>query len=167
MSHARYALSDDEDESFQPTQTSSLDTERARVKSDEPTELPPWESEVKDEASRREDSNIIQLTHAWLNERGSPEILPWNAALIEGVMDQIAQQQSILDSLMPDASTSEEEHFRLNLVQLDVERAIWLLRSYLRARISKFLPESMRDMNDPAPGASGLNQAGGMSMLRD
>lgn len=53
--------------------------------------------------------------------------------------------QSILDSLASDASTSEEEHFRLNLVQLDVERAKWLMRSYLRARLAKVGAEANPD----------------------
>ena len=50
---------------------------------------------------------------------------------------QVELTQSILDSLLSDASTSEEEHFRLNLVQLDVERSKWLLRSFLRTRVAK------------------------------
>ena len=50
---------------------------------------------------------------------------------------QVELTQSILDSLLSDASTSEEEHFRLNLVQLDAERSKWLLRSFLRTRVAK------------------------------
>lgn len=73
---------------------------------------------------------IIRLAHAWLNERGSPEMQPWPAEIVETVMDQLQQQQSILDSLISDVSTSDEEQFRLNLVQLDAERSKWLLRSF-------------------------------------
>ena len=80
---------------------------------------------------------IVRLTHAWLNERGTPEIQPWPADAFDAVMDQLQHQQAILDSLMTDTSTSEEEHFRLNLVQLDADRAKWLVRSFLRARLVK------------------------------
>ena len=80
---------------------------------------------------------IIRLAHAWLNERGSPEMQPWPAEIVETVMDQLQQQQSILDSLISDVSTSDEEQFRLNLVQLDAERSKWLLRSFLRTRLEK------------------------------
>ncbi len=45
--------------------------------------------------------------------------------------------QSILGALSADADTSEEEHFRLSLVTLDMERAKWLLRAYLRIRLIK------------------------------
>ena len=58
---------------------------------------------------------IIRLAHAWLNERGSPEMQPWPSEIVETVMDQLQQQQSILDSLISDVSTSDEEQFRLNL----------------------------------------------------
>ena len=115
MSHARYALSDDEDT---------------------PAPAPPLPvNEVPVEADDR--PAIHQLTHAWLNERGSPELLPWPGDLVDTVMDQLQQQQAILDSLMSDAATSDEEHFRLNLVQLDADRCRWLLRSYLRTRLDK------------------------------
>lgn len=80
---------------------------------------------------------IVRLTHAWLNERGTPELQPWPADAFDAVMDQLQHQQAILDSLMTDTSTSEEEHFRLNLVQLDADRAKWLVRSFLRARLVK------------------------------
>lgn len=115
MSHARYALSEDEDA---------------------PAPAPP---PVVNEAPLQVDDRpaIHQLTHAWLNERGSPELLPWPVDLIDTVMDQLQQQQAILDSLMSDAATSEEEHFRLNIVQLDADRCRWMLRSYLRTRLDK------------------------------
>ncbi|WFD39751.1 GINS complex subunit [Malassezia japonica] len=136
MSHARYALSDDEEDDVRAAQPSSS---YASVK-DEVPRAPsplPFAAEIKEETIGEPEPSVVQLAHQWLNERGAPEIQPWNAALVESVMDQIAQQQSILDSLASDASTSEEEHFRLNLVQLDVERAKWLMRSYLRARLAK------------------------------
>lgn len=136
MSHARYALSDDEDDAGaiqydQPSSSyASVKEEGARA----PSPLP-FAVDVKEEVA--EPPSIVQLAHAWVNERGAPEVQAWDSKMVERVMDQIAQQQSILDSLVSDASTSEEEHFRLNLVQLDVERAKWILRSYLRARLVK------------------------------
>lgn len=118
MSHARYALSDDEDAPAPaPPVLASEPGKHADVDDDRPA--------------------IHQLTHAWLNERGSPELLPWPGDLVDTVMDQLQQQQAILDSLMSDTATSDEEHFRLNLVQLDADRCRWLLRSFLRTRLDK------------------------------
>ncbi|KAI3627203.1 SLD5 [Malassezia furfur] len=136
MSHARYALSDDEDEVPRPTQPSSSYASIKENARSSPEALP-LGLDIKEEPLGETRSSIVRLAHAWLDERGSPEVQPWNASMVEEVMDQIGQQQSILDSLASDASTSEEEHFRLNLVQLDVERAKWLLRNYLRSRLAK------------------------------
>ncbi|WFD23125.1 GINS complex subunit [Malassezia equina] len=186
MSHARYALSEDEDAPAPaPPVLASEPVKHADVDDDRPA--------------------IHRLTHAWLNERGSPELLPWPGDLVDTVMDQLQQQQAILDSLTSDTATSDEEHFRLNLVQLDADRCRWLLRSFLRTRLDKveknasyivrerseqvrlsdmelgyakryaqlladhlstsvlqFLPESMRGLDDPAPGTSMPNAPGGM-----
>ncbi|PKI85000.1 GINS complex subunit [Malassezia vespertilionis] len=139
MSHARYALSDDEEGGMHADQAGNADLSRVKPEA----ALPPMPQVELDlgldtqEDTAQEEPHILRLAHAWLNERGAPEILAWDFNIVEKVMDQILQQQSILDSLASDASTSEEEHFRLNLVQLDVERAKWLLRSYLRSRLVK------------------------------
>lgn len=130
MPAAKFALSDDDDDvpsvrAASPVASSSATPAPApRVADDRPA--------------------IIQLAHAWLNERGAPELQPWPGALVDEVLDQLQQQQvrraltqQIVDSLQSDAATSEEEHFRLNVVQLDAERSRWLLRSFLRARIVK------------------------------
>ncbi|KAE8211107.1 hypothetical protein CF327_g5106 [Tilletia walkeri] len=82
-------------------------------------------------------AEITKLSRAWMEERGSPGILQWKGNMVDGVIDQIDQQVTILDSLLADSATSQEEHFRLSLVQLDLERARWLLKAYLRTRLRK------------------------------
>ncbi|WFC94337.1 GINS complex subunit [Malassezia brasiliensis] len=163
MSHARYALSDDEEEVPRPTQPSSSYASVKESIRSSPDAFPLGLS-VKEEPIGETRSSIVRLAHAWLNERGAPEVQPWDASMVEEVMDQIAQQQSILDSLASDASTSEEEHFRLNLVQLDVERAKWLLRNYLRARLAKIETYAAYIMShrDIELGYARRNAAGGM-----
>ncbi|CAD6888511.1 unnamed protein product [Tilletia laevis] len=80
---------------------------------------------------------ITKLSRAWMEERGSPDILRWKGDVVDGVIDQIDQQVTIVDSLLSDSATSQEEHLRLSLVQLDLERARWLLKAYLRTRLCK------------------------------
>ncbi|KAL9936112.1 hypothetical protein V8E36_004954 [Tilletia maclaganii] len=82
-------------------------------------------------------AEVTKLSRAWMEERGAPDLLQWKGDVVESVIDQIEQQVTILDSLSADPSTSQEEHFRLSLVQLDVERARWLLKAYLRTRLRK------------------------------
>lgn len=43
----------------------------------------------------------------------------------------------MLELLRSDPKTSEEEHFKLQLVSTEVERVKYLIRSYLRCRIDK------------------------------
>lgn len=43
----------------------------------------------------------------------------------------------MIDHLQSDPRTSEEEHFRIILIQTEAERVRFLLRSYLRTRLHK------------------------------
>ena len=78
-----------------------------------------------------------------------PIILPWQGEAITGVCSQIEEQVNIIDSLAADPGTEEEEHIRLALVELDVERARWLLRSYLRCRLDKIEQDPVFMNQDP------------------
>lgn len=62
-----------------------------------------------------------------------------------------------MDSLAADASTAEEEHIRLSLVELDVERARWLLRSYLRCRLEK-IEQHAPFVSQDAPSRANLSE---------
>mgnify|MGYP006976994755 FL=1 len=127
MSHAKYVWHEDDETEETPVAGASGPVISPASVANE---------QVTDTASDDRPA-IIRLAHAWLNERGSPEMQPWPAEIVETVIDQLQQQQSILDSLISDISTSDEEQFRLNLVQLDAERSKWLLRSFLRTRLEK------------------------------
>jgi GINS complex subunit 4 len=43
----------------------------------------------------------------------------------------------MLDLLRSDPKTSEEEHFKLMLVQTEMERVKFLIRAYVRCRMAK------------------------------
>ena len=109
MSHARYALSDDEEDEVRRAPPSSF------VKSEpDPSAAPGAASSplvggaAEDElAAVEREPEVVRLAHAWANERGAPEVLRWRGDLVDTVMDQIRQQQSILDSLASDESTSD------------------------------------------------------------
>jgi hypothetical protein len=48
----------------------------------------------------------------------------------------------MVTTLRSDPATSEEEHFKLVLVQTEMERVKYLVRSYVRCRLSKVGPVS-------------------------
>ncbi|KAL1413039.1 GINS complex subunit [Vanrija albida] len=83
--------------------------------------------------------DVRRLARVWVRERGVPGLLGWEGDLLDSLLDRLEQQQSMLDTLRADPQTSEEEHFRLVLVQTEMERAKYLVRSYVRVRLHKHI----------------------------
>lgn len=52
-------------------------------------------------------------------------------------MKLMDRQNEIVSQLQGHANTTEEEHFAVMLVQTEVERIKFVLRSYLRCRLQK------------------------------
>ncbi|KAL4247890.1 DNA replication complex GINS protein SLD5 [Abortiporus biennis] len=84
-----------------------------------------------------EESLVQELFRHWLNERHSPDILPINEVLLAGLLDRIRKQTSDVQLLRSDPNSSEDEHFRIMLVQTEVERLKFVIRSYMRTRLFK------------------------------
>lgn len=83
------------------------------------------------------ESALSQLVRSWVAERGAPVVLEWQGEIVDEVMSQIEEQSKIVDSLKSDDRSTDEEHFQLILVQTEVERAKYVITSYVRARLSK------------------------------
>ncbi|KAH7107140.1 hypothetical protein BKA62DRAFT_686093 [Auriculariales sp. MPI-PUGE-AT-0066] len=86
---------------------------------------------------------VIQLIRHWLNERHAPDILPFQGELVEHALQLINDQKTLVERLRAYPKTSEEEHFKMGLVQTEMERVKFIVRSYLRTRlfkIEKFTP---------------------------
>lgn len=133
-----YSLQDDEDDAG-PSRSAGV---REDQKKKNETRAIAEPIDLQDRGSKelkKKDSiaPIVTLTNAWVSERAAPELLAWEGECVDAVCSQIEEQVSIIESLASDAATMEEEHVRLALVELDVERARWLLRSYLRSRLDK------------------------------
>lgn len=113
-------------------------------------------TEVSGDGLPLETQDLPELTRAWVTERSAPELLPWPSALMERVLDRIHQQVShVAKSSAPSANAAgrvqievvEEQvgnmdpktNFRLIIIQTELERFKFLVRSYLRTRIAKVL----------------------------
>ncbi|WVF67556.1 hypothetical protein IAT40_002313 [Kwoniella sp. CBS 6097] len=81
--------------------------------------------------------DVRKLGVIWVRERGTPELMPWEGDLMDSVFDKLEQQAKMVHTLRSDPQTSEEEHFKLMLVQTEVERVKYLVRSYVRTRLHK------------------------------
>lgn len=79
-------------------------------------------------------SFVQALTIAWTTERHSPDILPYKHALLEAANEKLRFQIEMVETLNIEDSKSA---FRLVIVQTEMERVRFLVRSYLRTRISK------------------------------
>ncbi|KDR72993.1 hypothetical protein GALMADRAFT_252372 [Galerina marginata CBS 339.88] len=87
-----------------------------------------------------EDDNatpLEQLMRHWMNERHAPDILPAQEDLLTSLLDHLRRQSEAVQLLREDPSTSEEEHIRIMLVQTEVERVKFIVRSYVRTRLFK------------------------------
>ncbi|KAF8197050.1 hypothetical protein BJ912DRAFT_846644 [Pholiota molesta] len=80
---------------------------------------------------------LEQLTRHWLNERFAPDLLPAQEALLTNLLDHLRRQSDAVQLLRGDPSSSEEEHIRIMLVQTEVERVKFVVRSYVRTRLFK------------------------------
>lgn len=96
-----------------------------------------------------EETPLQQLIRHWMNERHSPDILPNEGELLAGLLDHIRSQSETVQLLRTDPSSSEEEHFRIMLVQTEVERVKFIVRSYLRTRLFKIEKFARYIMTNP------------------
>ncbi|KAI0172049.1 GINS complex, Sld5 component [Hypoxylon sp. FL1284] len=83
-----------------------------------------------------ETRDLQSLTRAWVAERSSPELLRWPAdGLFERVNDRIKRQIERIEDMTGDMDP--KTNFALIVIQTELERYKYLVRSYLRARIAK------------------------------
>ncbi|TFK38458.1 hypothetical protein BDQ12DRAFT_605697 [Crucibulum laeve] len=84
-----------------------------------------------------DETPLEKLTRHWMNERHAPDILPAQEDLLGTLLDHLRRQSEVVQLLRGDPSTSEEEHIRIVLVQTEIERVKFIVRSYVRTRLFK------------------------------
>src|ERR1700733_11667073 len=101
-------------------------------------------------AAEEETSSITRLQRAWITERAAPDILPYETRLLETISFRLKDQVPPSPTNLIQIAWIEEEllsggdskrTFRTVIVQTEVERVKFLVRSYLRARLHKVSPE--------------------------
>ncbi|KAF1881671.1 hypothetical protein Lal_00032140 [Lupinus albus] len=78
-------------------------------------------------------TDVELLKRAWRNEKSAPEILRFESDLINRVTEQI----QLMEETVEENSTDDADPLSLSLYQMDLDRTLFLLRSYLRVRIQK------------------------------
>ncbi|MCJ1355629.1 MAG: GINS complex subunit [Icmadophila ericetorum] len=92
-------------------------------------------AEVDGNVESPETCDLQALTRAWVIERSAPELLPWPEALMERVLERIRKQIELVEEQT--GNMDPKINFRLIIVQTELERFKFLVRSYLRARLAK------------------------------
>ena len=77
--------------------------------------------------------SLIQLLH---NEKMAPELLPYQEKLVLTLSKIIGEQERGLQETFQ-ASREADDRFYANILKMEIERAKYALKSYLRARIVK------------------------------
>ncbi|KAH8105258.1 GINS complex Sld5 component [Cristinia sonorae] len=96
-----------------------------------------------------EETAFQQLIRHWMNERHAPDILPGQELLLGRLLDHIGKQTNDVRLLREDPDSSEDEHFRIMLVQTEVERVKFVIRSYIRTRLHKVEKYARHIMKTP------------------
>ncbi|PGH33410.1 GINS complex subunit 4 [[Emmonsia] crescens] len=105
-----------------------------------------------------------QLTRFWVTERGVPELLPWPGPLMERVMERVRRQIEKIEDLTAAASdptstnptTNPTLNLKLSILQTDLSRTQYIIRSLLRQRLSKLTKHSLHYLllSSPPPNSS-------------
>ncbi|ORY82142.1 hypothetical protein BCR37DRAFT_38244 [Protomyces lactucae-debilis] len=90
--------------------------------------------------------SLDDLVQAWVSERTAPELLPYEQRLIDHIADLLRKQiEHVEETSGMDARTG----FKLVIIQTEMERVKYLIRSYLRARIAKIDRYALHILKSP------------------
>ncbi|KAL0376343.1 UNVERIFIED_CONTAM: DNA replication complex GINS protein SLD5 [Sesamum calycinum] len=73
------------------------------------------------------------LKSAWRNEKAAPEILKFDADLVQ----RSRQQIQLMEEMVDEFNKNGVDPLTVSLYQMDLDRTMFLLRSYLRTRLQK------------------------------
>ncbi|KAL9582563.1 MAG: hypothetical protein Q9212_003224 [Teloschistes hypoglaucus] len=108
-------------------------------------------AEVSGHGLPLETQDLQELTRAWVTERSAPELLPWPSALMERVLNRIHQQIEVVEEQV--GNMDPKTNFRLIIIQTELERFKFLVRSFLRTRIAKIDKHTLHILTSPTQSA--------------
>ncbi|KAG8682847.1 GINS complex subunit [Ceratobasidium sp. 394] len=139
---------DDELPALPPRVGAAVDFERGQTRT-VPNLVTHVEVDPADVLGSNPENPTRKLMRVVMNERYAPELLQWEGQLVEDVLEKLHQQNQMVEYLRSDDATSEDEHFRMSYVQLDMERIKFQIRSYVRTRLYKIEKYASHIMASP------------------
>lgn len=88
---------------------------------------------MEDFESLMKTSDVELLKKAWRNEKAAPEILQFQASLVQRSREQI----QLMEEAIEDFTRSGSDPLIVSVYHMDLDRTQYLLRSYLRIRLQK------------------------------
>ncbi|KAK6544081.1 GINS complex subunit [Orbilia ellipsospora] len=83
----------------------------------------------------------------WVNERAAPEILQYQDDLVERIMNRVRRQIEHIEDQT--GNLDPRANFQLIIIQTELERVKFLIRSYLRTRIAKIDKHALHILSTP------------------
>ncbi|KAL8999206.1 MAG: hypothetical protein Q9169_001871 [Polycauliona sp. 2 TL-2023] len=108
-------------------------------------------AEVNGDGSPPETRDLQELTRAWVTERSAPELLPWPSDLMDRVLGRIHQQIEVVEEQV--GNVDPRTNFRLIIIQTELERFKFLVRSFLRTRMAKIDKYALYMLSNPTQAA--------------
>ncbi|KAA1072810.1 GINS complex subunit [Puccinia graminis f. sp. tritici] len=94
--------------------------------------------EIEDQEDLPKEKLSEQLIRHWINERFAPEVLAHQEELLEKILSRIQQQSLALDVLSNNPEElSSDDHFRLMLIETEIEHLRYICKAYARCRMHK------------------------------
>ncbi|EWC46312.1 hypothetical protein DRE_04483 [Drechslerella stenobrocha 248] len=115
-------------------------------------------SEFDTQTAPSNSKDYDELLKWWVNERAAPEILQYQDALVERIMTRVRRQvcpppPSLIGIEHVEDQTGNLDpraNFHLIIIQTELERAKFLMRTYLRTRISKIDKHALHILSTPS-----------------
>ncbi|KAL8809907.1 MAG: hypothetical protein Q9200_003008 [Gallowayella weberi] len=104
-------------------------------------------AEVTGDGNPPETRDLQELTRAWVTERSAPELLPWPSSLMERVLGRIHRQIEVVEDQV--GNVDPKTNFRLIIIQTELERFKFLVRSFVRTRIAKIDKHALYILSSP------------------
>lgn len=96
-------------------------------------------------------SDFERLTQAWISERTAPELLPYQETLLSNILDRLREQIEVIEMNSIELETQDQDiKLKLLIIENEIERVNFLVRLYLRCRLSKIDQFSLYINKNPA-----------------
>jgi len=92
-------------------------------------------ADIDQQSIPQDRQDLEALTRLWVAERVAPELLPYPDELMERVLARLAKQIETIEEAT--GSMDPKTNFKLIVLQTELERFKFLVRSFLRARMAK------------------------------